>query len=91
MREVKVRQMPPKPFRERAKKMSADRTAEKIRDTAEVLMTKSLRTRPEHMLSTTSTESFFFFMTTLKDKADTVTTPPLLIHPLSTHSLIFYP
>lgn len=61
VREVKVRQMPPKPFRERAKKMSADRTAEKIRDTAEVLMTKSLRTRPEHMLSTTSTESFFFF------------------------------
>lgn len=33
--EVKVRQMPPKPFRERAKKMSADRTAEKNRNTEE--------------------------------------------------------
>ena len=60
MREVKVRQMPPNPFRERAKKMSADRTAEKSRNTAEELMTNSLRTRQEHMSSTTSAESFIF-------------------------------
>lgn len=33
VREVKVRQMPPKPFRERARKMSADSTAEKRRNT----------------------------------------------------------
>lgn len=29
MREVKVRQMPPKPFRETAKKISSDRAAKK--------------------------------------------------------------
>lgn len=38
VREVNVRQMPPKPFRDRARKMSADRTAEQQRNTEEELM-----------------------------------------------------
>lgn len=37
VREVKVRQMPPKPFRERAKKMSADRTGKKKKGNEELM------------------------------------------------------
>lgn len=43
--DVKVRQMPPKPFRERAKKISADRTAEKHTD--ELLPFKSSVLQPD--------------------------------------------